>query len=203
MREMGSKTPVRVLIIDLDAPRTEALVSALEGAGLTVAAVVPGSADVHAEVVRYAPDAILIGLESPTRDTLEGLALLGRRFPRPILMLSDASDTDLVREAAGAGISVYAAAGLSGALLRSVLTVSAAQFEQVRALAAERDSAQQALAERRLIDRAKYQLMRLYSLSEDEAYRRLRKLAMDRGLKLAQVARTVLATSPGASSDEK
>ena len=48
------------------------------------------------------------------------------------------------------------------------------------------------LSERKVVDRAKGLLMNRHSLSEDEAYARLRKAAMDKGLKLADVAQRIL-----------
>ena len=48
------------------------------------------------------------------------------------------------------------------------------------------------LEERKVIDRAKGLLMTRQGLSEQEAYSRLRKAAMDRGLKLAEVAQRLI-----------
>ena len=96
--------PARVLIIDAQSERTELLAQALLAAGFEVAGIVAESDDVHGVVKSLKPDAILIDADSPSRDTLEGLAVLGKRFPRPILMLSESTDTDLVRDAARLGI---------------------------------------------------------------------------------------------------
>ena len=48
------------------------------------------------------------------------------------------------------------------------------------------------LSDRKAIDRAKGLLMQRQGLSEEEAYARLRKTAMDKGLKLADVAQRIL-----------
>ena len=48
------------------------------------------------------------------------------------------------------------------------------------------------LQERKLIERAKGLLMQRQNLNETQAYARLRKAAMDQGLKLAQVAQRLL-----------
>src|SRR5882672_4762001 len=113
--------PARVLIIDVQSERTQQLAQALAAAGFDVAGIVAESEDVHGAVRSLKPDAILIDADSPSRDTLEGLAVLGKRFPRPILMLSETADTELVRDAARLGISTYAVDGISPALLRSLV----------------------------------------------------------------------------------
>ena len=83
-------------------------------------------------------------------------------------------------------------AGLQSQRLAPVLHVAIARFEQDLALREELSKAQAQLASRKLVDKAKGILMREQGLSEDLAYQRLRKLAMDRGEALAQVAQRVI-----------
>lgn len=181
--------PARVLIIDAHSERTEPLAQALADAGFEVAGVVGESDDIHEAVRNLEPDAILIDADSPSRDTLEGLAVVGRRFPRPILMLSESADTEMVRDAARMGISTYAVDGISPVLLRSLVEVTMAHFQNQRSLAGELQEAQQALHDRRIIDKAKYRLVREMRMTEEEAYHQLRRMAMQRGMKLADLAR--------------
>ena len=184
--------PARVLIIDAQSERTEQLAQALAAAGFEVAGIVAESDDVHGAVKSLKPDAILIDADSPSRDTLEGLAVLGKRFPRPILMLSESADTDLVRDAARLGISTYAVDGISPALLRSLVEVTMAHFQSQRSLAGELQEAQQALQDRRVIDKAKYRLVQEMHMSEEDAYHQLRRMAMERGMKIAELARLLI-----------
>ena len=181
--------PARVLIIDAHSERTEPLAQALASAGFVVAGVVGESEDIYEAVRSLQPDAILIDADSPSRDTLEGLAVLGQRFPRPILMLSESADTEMVRDAARMGISTYAVDGISPVLLRSLVEVTMAHFQNQRSLAGELQEAQQALHDRRIIDKAKYRLVRDMRMTEEEAYHQLRRMAMERGMKLADLAR--------------
>lgn len=181
--------PARVLIIDAQSERTQPLARALGAAGFEVAGVVGEADDIYGAVDRLAPDAILIDADSPSRDTLEGLAVLGKRFPRPILMLAESADTEMVRDAARLGISTYAVDGLSPALLRSLVEVTMAHFQTQRSLAGELQEAQQALQDRRVIDKAKYRLVRDLRMTEEEAYHQLRRMAMERNMKLVELAR--------------
>ena len=56
-------------------------------------------------------------------------------------------------------------------------------------------AAQMQLADRKRIERAKGILMQQKNMSEEEAYRALRKLAMDRGMRLTAVAENLLAVA--------
>jgi response regulator NasT len=74
-----------------------------------------------------------------------------------------------------------------------------ARFEREQALLqtlastqSERDALSTELTERKLIDRAKGLLMQRHGLTEDDAFKRMRKTAMDKGLKLAEVAQRML-----------
>ncbi|MBV8062199.1 MAG: ANTAR domain-containing protein [Nevskia sp.] len=184
--------PARVLIIDAHSERTDLLAQALGAAGFELAGVVSESDDIYGAVQSLQPDAILIDADSPSRDTLEGLAVLGQRFPRPILMLSESADTELVRDAARMGISTYAVDGISPTLVRSLVEVTMAHFQTQRSLAGELQEAQQALQDRRVIDQAKYRLVREMRMTEEEAYHQLRRMAMQRGMKLVELARLLI-----------
>lgn len=181
-----------VLIIDAHSERTQPLAQALEAAGFAVLGVVSEAEDLDEAVHRLEPDAILIDADSPSRDTLEGLAVLGKRFPRPILMLSESADTELVHEAASLGISTYAVEGLSPALLRSLVEVTMVHFQRQSSLSAELEQAQQALKDRRVIEQAKYRLVQEMGLPEEQAYHQLRRMAMERGMKLVDLAQLLL-----------
>ena len=64
--------------------------------------------------------------------------------------------------------------------------------EELHTALAERDELSAAMKDRRVIDRAKKLLMDKQSLSEEAAYARLRKTAMDKNLKLVDVAQRIL-----------
>ena len=180
---------IRVLIIDARSERSRRLELALAESGFEVVDVVAESGDVHGRVQSLKPDAILIDSESPTRDTLEGLAAIGASFPRPIVLLSDqAQDNELVRSAAQIGVSAYVIEGISAVTIRSLIEVAIAHFDTRRTLFAELAQTQRALHDRSVIDRAKCALMETHGLTEHEAYHRLRRSAMTRGLKLVEMA---------------
>ena len=71
------------------------------------------------------------------------------------------------------------------ARVRPVIEVAIRRFRAHQALREELAVARQDLEERRLVDRAKAVLMQKHKLTEPEAYKRLRRMAMDRGQKLA------------------
>ncbi len=183
---------LRVLVVDSSRERAAEVCAALAVAGHQVTAVLSSALEMSEQVLAAKPDVIFIQADSPSRDTLEHLAIVNRDCPRPVLMCSGDSDTELIRRAVKAGVSSYVVDSVSPERLDALMDVALAQFEAFQNLRAELDDAQRKLSERIVVDRAKGMLMKARGLSEEDAYHALRKLAMERGRKLADVAQDVL-----------
>jgi len=181
-----------VLLVDDDPERAAIVEPALREAGYEVVTVVDTAAAMLAQVRARRPDVIIIDRDSPDRDTLEHVCMITRDDPRPIVMFTQDKDRTLMREALEAGVSAYVVDGLSVERVRPIVEVALARFEQWQALRRELDQAQTNLAERKVIERAKGIVMKQRRCTEDEAYVLLRKLAMDRNQRLAQVAESVI-----------
>jgi len=184
--------PLRVLLIDDGAHRVRLIRDELVAQGHEVVGVMGSARVVHDAVERLLPDAVIVDSESPSRDTLEHLAVLSSRNPRPVVVFAEDAADDPMRRAMAAGVSAYVVAGLQPQRVASVLRVAIVRFEQDRQLRAELAEARQQLSQRKVIDRAKGLLMKRQGLAEDEAYALLRKTAMDKGLKLAELAQRLV-----------
>jgi response regulator NasT len=186
---------LRVLLVtDTDKPIGD-LRDALARLGCDM---LPGTATPHAlhRAVRdERPDVIIIDTESPSRDTLEQLAVMHASSPRPVLMFSHDANQQLIRDAVNAGVTAYLVEGLASERLAPILEVALARFAQESQLRERLAQAENELAERKLIDRAKRLLMDQQQLTESAAYASLRKRAMNQGVKLAEVARAVVASA--------
>jgi response regulator NasT len=183
---------LRVLLIDDGAHRVNVIRDELTRQGHLVVGVVDQALLIDDCVTRLRPDVVIVDAESPSRDTLEHLATVSSTSPRPVVVFAEDPSQEPMQRALRAGVSAYVIAGLNPQRLMPVLQVAIARFEQDRALRAQLGAAQSQLSERKLIERAKGILMDDVGLSEEQAYRHLRKLAMDRGQRLAQVAERVV-----------
>lgn len=184
---------LRVLVVDDNTERSDLLRTALQTAGYEVVAEVNSAVDILGQVRAVKPDVIVIDRDSPDRDTLEHVCMITRDEPRPIVMFTQDHNQALMREALLAGVSAYVVDGLAAERVQGIVNVAVARFEQWQGLRQELNQAQASLAERKVIDRAKGILMKQRRCSEDEAYRLLRKTAMDRNERLVQVAENIIA----------
>jgi two-component system, response regulator / RNA-binding antiterminator len=188
----ATPSALRVLLIDDGAHRVPLIRDELTRLGYVVVGVLDSATLIHDCVVQLAPDVVIVDSESPTRDTLEHLATLSVSNPRPVVVFAEDDHADPLRLALKAGVSAYVVAGLQPQRLAPVLQVAIARFEQDKALRAQLEDAQFQLSARKTIERAKGILMQQAGLSEEAAHRQLRKLAMDRGQKLADVAERII-----------
>lgn len=181
------------------ADRSRSLRIGLLENGFNLIASLPADVFLSERIAQLQPDLIIVDAESDARDALEHVVMATRDERRPIVMFTNDDDTRHVKDAVAAGVSAYIVAGLSAERIRPILDVALARFQHEQALLQtlastqnERDELSAELKERKLIDRAKGLLMQRQNLSEDEAFRKMRKTAMDKGLKLAEVAQRML-----------
>ncbi len=187
---------MHVLIVENQPERLAMLVPALENAGCVVAATLDSARSLDAQVRTLQPDVVIVAQDSPDRDTLEQVCVASRECPRPIVMFTGDGSPASIRAATQAGVTSYVVDGLDPARLRAILDVAVSRFQAFRALHDELERARRELSERKLIDRAKALLIKHSGASEPEVYGEMRRAAMDRGLKLADIARQILQKPP-------
>ena len=174
------------------AERSRALRIGLLENNFNLIATLPADVFLSARLAQLQPDMIIVDAESEARDALEHVVMATRAARRPIVMFTNDEDTTHVKDAVAAGVSAYIVAGLAPQRIRPILDVAMARFQHEQALRAELADAKTELQDRKTIDRAKGVLMQRQGLSEQAAYEKLRKTAMDKGLKLGEVARRML-----------
>jgi len=174
------------------AERSRMLRIGLLEAHFNLVATLPADVFLADRLAQLQPDLIIVDTESEARDALEHVVLATRDERRPIVMFTNDEDTTHVKDAVAAGVCAYIVAGLAPQRIRPILDVAMARFAHEQALRAQLADAKTELQDRKAIDRAKGLLMQRQGLSEQAAYEKLRKTAMDKGLKLGEVARRML-----------
>lgn len=183
---------LRVLIIESQPERLDMLLAALKTSDCEVIPSMHSARTLHEEITALRPDIMIIAQDSPDRDTLEQICVANQDCPRPIVMFTDDARPESIRAATQAGITSYVVDGMDAARIRPILDVAMSRFQAYRALHAELDQTKLQLAERKIIDRAKAHLIRQTGASETEVYREMRRLAMDSGARIVDVARQIL-----------
>lgn len=183
---------LKVMLVDDDPGRGAILRQALTDAGYAVFKCPLRGVNLLAELQRSGADVIIVDMDVPDRDTLESVRHISRDFPRPVVMYAESADADIMRQAVQAGVSAYVVDDINPRRVKPILEVAVARFKEFQALRDELEKTRNTLAERKVVDRAKGILMKKRGMDEETAYQALRKLAMDRNQRLADVARTVV-----------
>ena len=184
---------LKILIVD-DAPdRRRALQAALAAVpGVQVACVVESAREILARVNEHRPDVVLIDTTSPSRDVLEQLGVVSSTAPRPVVIFAEDGTTETIRDALKVGVSAYIVDGIAPGRLDAVMRVAIERFTAEQELRTQLAETRGELADRKVIERAKGLIMKQRKVSEEEAFKALRDLAMQRGKKIGEIARQVI-----------
>jgi len=183
---------LKIMLVDDQPARAAILEQALTDAGCTVVARLSSAQGLMKRVEEHQPDAIIIDIESPDRDMLEHMSVLNQHNPKPVIMFSDEDDSSTIEKAIRAGVSAYIVDGLNPKRVKSIMDVAVARFREFQALRGELEKTKNQLADRKLLDEAKSLLMKHKNLNEEEAYHAMRKMAMDRGQRMVDVAKNII-----------
>ena len=134
------------------------------------------------------PDLYLFDVEMPEVDGLEAAAQLAREgLRRPVVIVTGVEDAALVERSVAGGVSAFLTKPIDTRELQAAIALAAARH-------AELVRAEQALEDRKLVERAKGLLMSALGLSEQDAFRRLQQTARERNLRLAEVAARIVSS---------
>jgi response regulator NasT len=155
-----------------------------------------GAASNGAELVELCrathPDLVITDIKMPDMDGIDAAMRLYQEEPLPVILVSAYHDAALIRRAEADHVMGYLVKPLKQADLEPVIALAMRRFEQFRELRKEAADLRQALEDRKVIERAKGALMKRVGLDEQGAFRRLQKLASDKNLKMAEVARMIV-----------
>ena len=183
---------MKIAVIDDSPARAAVIEEGLREAGLNEVALLTERHGLVKRLHELSPDVVLINLENPGRDLLEESFALSRALARPIAMFVDSSDEQSIADAVDAGISAYVVDGMRKDRIKPVLELAVRRFNAFTRLQNELNEAKSALAERKVVDRAKMLLMKRRKIDEPAAYALLRKQAMDSGRRIAEIAEALV-----------
>lgn len=183
---------LRILIVGANQVRAAIIAEGLREAGCQQLVHLIATTGLVAAIEAHDPDVVVVDLENPGRDALADMFLVSRHVRRPITLFVDQSDAASIEAAVEAGVSAYIVDGLKKERMQPILQICISRFNAVRKLREELDEARSRLEDRKTVDRAKSIVMRLKSLSEDDAYALMRRTAMNEKRKLVDIARSLI-----------
>lgn len=144
------------------------------------------------KILELDPDLVFLDIKMPIMDGLEALSKINEQKLYPVIILTAFSEKDLIEKAVKFGAKAYIVKPFRSAVLEPTIQLALAYFNELKVLQEENATLKETLELSKLINKAKGLLMEHEKLSEQEAFRKIQKLSMDRNKKMREVAEAVI-----------
>jgi AmiR/NasT family two-component response regulator len=181
---------LRVLLADEDEGALRVTAALVRDLGHRVSQMAIGLQEAAEVIVRDEPDISIVVVYDNDGYALDLIDEIAEYARGPVIALVDKEDPDFVAQAADRGIWAYARLGTVESI-QSAIEVAMRRHAESRALTEQVQRLESALERRAMIERAKGIIMERQSVSEREAFDRLRDHARSRNRTVVDVAASV------------
>ena len=182
---------LRVLIADDESIIRLDLREMLVEMGHEVVAELPDGTGVLAAAQQTHPDLAILDIKMPGKDGIDAAGELLEAHICPVVLLTAYDHPELVRRAQEAGVYGYLTKPFRESDLGPAMAIARARFEELEAVRRQVSTLEEALQTRKLLDRAK-SLLQAQGMSEQEAFRRIQKQAMNTRKSMREIAEAIL-----------
>ncbi|MCI9164514.1 MAG: response regulator [Oscillospiraceae bacterium] len=192
------KTRRTAVIVD-DEPVTRMdLADMLEEAGFRVAGEAGDGFDAVELCEEKRPDVVLMDVKMPVFDGLTAAeTILSRELAVCVVLLTAFQDREIVERAGRIGVTGYLAKPIDPRCLLPTLELALAQSERLQGSREQTRLVRQQMEDDRLVHRAQRAMARRMGCTEEEAYHKMRRMAMDKRVTVASLARRLLEQMEG------
>jgi response regulator NasT len=188
---------MRVLICEDETIIRLDLRAICERAGLTVVGEARDGEEALELAAAQEPDLVIMDVQMPRLDGIEAARRLLAERPVPIVVVTAFPQEELVSRAVEAGVFGYLVKPFREEDLLPAIRAARARFDELEAVRREASSLAEALEGRKLVERAKGMLMARESISEEEAYGRIRRASQRTGRPMRAIAEAIVETLGG------
>jgi response regulator NasT len=186
------KTKLRIVVAEDERDMREFVQESLERLGHQVVATCLTGKELIAAAQTTTPDLVVADIRMPEMDGIEAVRTLNRQRPLPVILITAHHDQETLARANSEFIVGYLIKPISEPELKAAIALAMSRFEHMQSLVKESNELRQALEDRKLVERAKGIVMKRLRTDEDDAFRRMRKLASNQNAKLHEVCRGIL-----------
>ena len=186
---------LRVVLVEVESARTSMVSELLSIAECDVVASYTSVGAMLAQHGLAQTELVAVSVAAPSQALLDDLVAVQSTAPTPVVLFAADDASTSIQRAVQAGVSAYVVDGVTPTRVRSILEAAMARFRQFKALAEELQRTRSQLTERKVVERAKGIVMAQRGLSEDAAYKLMRKTAMDRNKRMVDIADSIISAS--------
>lgn len=138
------------------------------------------------------PDLVIIDIKMPIMNGIEAAEILSKERIAPVLLLTAFSSREFIDNAQKAGVLGYLLKPVTKNCLVPACYIAVSRYKEFDILRDENRSLEEALEARKLIERAKGLLQKKYLLSEEKAFKKIRRISMDKNKSMKEVAQAII-----------
>ena len=186
---------MRVLIVDDESLIRMDLRDIIESCGHEVVAEGTNGVEALELCKKHKPDIILMDVKMPELDGIEAARQIGFHHEAPGVLLTSYSQQDLIDKARDSGVYGYLIKPVREEQLVPSLEMALGRYKSDAQLREKMAELEQSLEERKIIQKGTGILMELYSISESEAYNRIRTLSMNKQISIIETCNLIIKQS--------
>ena len=186
---------MRVLIVDDESLIRMDLRDIIESCGHEVVAEGTNGVEALALCKKHKPDIILMDVKMPELDGIEAARQIGFHHEAPVVLLTSYSQQDLIDKARDSGVYGYLIKPVREEQLVPTLEMALGRYKSDAQLREKMAELEQSLEDRKVIQKGTGILMELYSISEVEAYNRIRTLSMNKQISIIATCNLIIKQS--------
>ncbi len=182
----------RIMVVEDESIVRLDVVMMLEGAGYEVIAQAGDGESAIEKAFSLKPDLIIMDIKMPKLNGLKASEIISKRTNIPILLLTAYSQREYIDKAKQANIMGYLVKPISEANLIPAVEIALRQAENANAYREQVENMNKQLEERKIVEKAKGIIMQKFDLSEELAFRKMRKISMNKQVTLENVAKQII-----------
>ena len=183
---------IKVLVCCSDTRRRNKITSLLQSMGITVVAKAADAPQALRLARSSKPSLVVIDIEQYSYNEVETSTIIAKERLAPVILLTLPQQQNIIDIINENPTMSYVIKPVNQWALESVVYTSLANFRKMMQMESEINQLKNTLETRKLVERAKHILMRDLKLSEPEAFRRLQKQSMDKGIAMKELAEAIL-----------
>lgn len=185
----------RILLINL-VPEAQAVIEhGLESSNVVIVDKLSRLDNLNRLVKKHLVDMLVIVIDTELEKMIKTVKQLINEQPLPVAVFTHNPEIGFIQPAIKAGVNVYLIDGLSKERITAALETARVCFAEAQSLRQELEKTRANLEQRKLIERAKGIIMQRSEINEEDAYKAMRDMAMNKNIKIADLAKSVISAA--------
>ena len=142
---------------------------------------------------KFKPELVLMDIKMPHLDGLKATKLIiDEKLADAVVLLTAYSGSEFIEEAKAAGVTGYIVKPIEERNLLPEIEIAISKGQELKRIKEDMISLKEEMQKKKIVDKAKEVLMEKCNITEEAAYKRLRKSSMDKRCTMMEMAETII-----------